>query len=124
MERAAGDTSTEAAAQAHLEHRWGTRLRCRARVRLSTSTGITGAGRIRDISSSGAFIETAVELPVNTRLNLVVLGNSSATHAVDMAATIVRIDHHGVGVEWCQTPVCSICSAVGCTVRCAHPDSE
>lgn len=103
----------------HLEHRWGLRARCRARVRLSTGTGITGTGRIRDISSSGAFIETDVELPLNAPLDLVILGNESAVQTVEMAASVVRVDHDGVGVEWSRTAECSICSVLGCTTRCA-----
>jgi hypothetical protein len=112
------------AGQTHLEHRWGERFRCKALVHLSTGTGTSSTGRVRDISSSGAFFETAVEFPVNAPLDLVMLGNESATHAVNMTATVVRVDRDGIGVEWCNTPACLICSVVGCTVRCAAPGDE
>ena len=104
-----------------LEHRWGERARCRARVRLSTGTGISGAGRVRDISSSGAFIETSADVPMNSKLDLVILGNESAVKAVEMTATVVRVDRDGIGVEWTMTPACSICSVLGCTTRCKDP---
>jgi len=104
-----------------MEHRWGQRMPCRATVRLTAGAGIHGAGRVRDISSSGAFIETALDLPANTRVELVVFGNESATHAVEFKAIVVRVDRAGVGVEWCETPARSICTAVGCTTRCMHP---
>ena len=105
-----------------LEHRWGRRAKCRARVRLSTSAGITGSGRIRNISSSGAFIETAAELPLYVKVDLVIFGNESAVHPVELAATVVRVEGDGIGVEWCKTPACSICVKIGCTTRCADND--
>jgi hypothetical protein len=102
-----------------MEHRWGQRMACRARVRMSTVEGISGAGCIRDISSSGAFIETALELPVNARLVLIMSGNESATREVEVKASVVRVARDGVGVEWCETPAGSVCAMVGCTTRCA-----
>lgn len=107
-------------ADIHLEHRWGLRSSCRALVRLSTSTGITGTGRVRNISTSGAFIETKARLAGNSQMDLVILGNESAAHAVELAAMVVRVERDGIGVEWCKTPACSICSVVGCVVRCAE----
>jgi hypothetical protein len=108
-----------------LEHRWGERFPCQARVRLSTGSGISASGRLRDISASGAFIETAAGLPVDTRVRLVVLGNESAAHVVDLEATVIRVDpDRGVGIEWCTTPARSICAVVGCTVRCGDLDSN
>jgi hypothetical protein len=103
---------------AFMEHRWGQRMTCRARVRLSAGAGITGSGRVRDISSSGAFIETALELPVYARVVLIVTGNESATRDVEITASVVRVDHDGVGIEWCDSPSGAICGAVGCVTRC------
>ena len=101
-----------------MEHRWGQRVPCQARVRLSAE-GIHSAGNVRDVSSSGAFIETAVELPLYTRVTLVVLGNESATRTVEITAIVVRVARDGIAVEWCETPAGSICSVLGCTTRCA-----
>ena len=103
-----------------MEHRWGQRMTCRARVQLSAGAGLSGAGRVRDVSSSGAFIETALELPVYARVVLVVSGNESATRAVAINASVVRVDGDGLGVEWCETPAGSICAVVGCTTRCSE----
>ena len=101
-----------------MEHRWGQRLPCRAHVRFCGEGGVVGAGRIRDISSSGAFIETAVVLHVYARVALVVLGNESATRTVELDATVVRVESDGIAVEWCESPAGSICGAVGCTAHC------
>jgi hypothetical protein len=102
-----------------MEHRWGQRMPCRALVRVSDRTGIEGSGRVRDVSSSGAFIEISPRFAVNARLALVVLGDESAAHPVEIAASVVRLERDGIGVEWCDTPAGSICSLLGCIGRCA-----
>jgi hypothetical protein len=119
--------STEAAGSSRrtfMEHRWGQRVPCEARVRLFADAGITATGRVRDISSSGAFIKTALELPVNARVMLMVLGNDSATHVVKIAASVARSGHDGMGVEWCETPARSICAVVGCNTTCVASKSK
>jgi hypothetical protein len=102
-----------------MEHRWGQRMPCRASVSLSAGAGIGGAGRVRDVSSSGAFIETPVALPVGTTATLLVLGNESAQRATKITASVVRVEPEGIAVEWCETPAGSICAVVGCTSSCA-----
>jgi hypothetical protein len=104
-----------------MEHRWGQRMPCRALVRLSAGAGVGGAGRVRDVSSSGAFIETAVALPEGTTVTLLVLGNESAERATEITATVVRVEPDGIAVEWCETPEGSVCAVVGCKSRCAAP---
>lgn len=102
-----------------VDHRWGARIPCRAHVRISAAAEVTGAGRVRDVSSSGAFIETTLTLPVNSRVTMWVLGNESATRAIEITAIVVRVERDGVAVEWCETPAGSICTVLGCTTRCA-----
>jgi hypothetical protein len=101
-----------------MEHRWGQRMRCLARVELSAGDGVHGKGRVRDVSSSGAFLETTLDLPLQTRVILLVLGNESATQVVEIDAIVVRVARGGIGVEWCETPTGSICAVVGCTAPC------
>ena len=101
-----------------MEHRWGQRVPCEARVRLFADAGITATGRVRDISSSGAFIETAIDLPVHARVMLIILGNDSAAHEVEIAASVARSGGDGMGIEWCETPTRSICAVVCCITPC------
>lgn len=105
-----------------MEHRWGQRMTCRARVTFRGRHALEGAGRLRDISSSGAFIETPAAIPVHARLTLTVTGNESATRSVDVAAIVVRADADGIGVEWCETPEGNVCTTVGCVHTCAARD--
>jgi hypothetical protein len=102
-----------------MEHRWGQRKCCRARVYLSAGAGISGTGHVRDVSSSGAFIETTLHLPMHARVMLNVRGNESATHEVEIAGSVARVDNDGIGVEWYETPAGSICAVLGCTTLCA-----
>lgn len=57
-------------------------------------------GIIRNASISGAFIETAVELPLHTNLivTLEIQGPGAAAH--DLNACVVRQDAFGLGIEW------------------------
>jgi PilZ domain len=121
MERPEDEGFTDVGGDAPVEHRGEDQIRCKARVRLSTQRGITGTGRIRDISASGAFIETQVPLAAGMQLDLFILGNETAKDVVERSATIVRVASDGIGVEWNSTPPCAICSAIGCTVRCVEP---
>jgi hypothetical protein len=102
-----------------MEHRWGQRTRCRATVRLSAGAGVIGTGRVRDVSTSGAFIETALQLPMHARVLLMVLGNESASREVAITASVARVVRDGIGVEWCETPTGSICALLGCATPCA-----
>jgi hypothetical protein len=119
MEQSAAKPTNPYLPPRFMEHRWGQRMPCRAVVRISDGKQASGAGRVRDISSSGAFIETALDIPVYARIALSVLGNESAAHAVELSATVVRVDRDGFAVEWCETPDGEVCGVVGCITRCA-----
>jgi hypothetical protein len=113
------ETADEVRLPPFMEHRWGKRTPCQARVRLCTGDDSSAAGRVRDISSSGAFIETALELGEGAPVTLLMLGNESAPRAVEVAAIVVRREPDGLAVEWCETPAGSVCAMVGCTQSCA-----
>ena len=101
-----------------MEHRWGQRIPCGSPVRISVGAGICGGGKLRNVSTSGAFIETALELPLFSRLTVAVIRNDP-TREIDTLASVVRFERDGVAVEWCETPGGSICHEFGCTTRCA-----
>ena len=119
MEQSTSRLAAGKPAPVFMEHRWGQRKRCRARVYLSAGAEVSGTGRLRDVSSSGAYIETTLHLPMHSRVMLNVRGNESATYEVDIAASVARVDNDGIGVEWYETPAGSICTLLGCTTLCA-----
>ena len=103
-----------------MDHRWGQRVPCGSHVRLSTGAGIGGAGRLRDVSMSGAFLETALELPLFGRVTVAVVRDDPALgREIEAIGSVVRKEPGGAGIEWCETPAGSICARLGCTSRCA-----
>ena len=105
-----------------MEHRWGLRRACRARVSVSAGNGLSGVGRLRNISMSGAFLETALPLHTHARLAVTVLRDDGSSHAVEFPAVVVRHEPDGVGLEWCDPDPGRICRKLGCGVECAFTE--
>lgn len=101
-----------------MEHRWGARRPCRARACLSAGGGVIGSGRLRNISMSGALLETALLLPICSQVTVAVLGEDGSKPDVEFTATVVRAEPGAVGIEWCETADASICRLLGCAVEC------
>lgn len=102
-----------------MEHRFGRRYACGAPVRISAGAESEGAGRLVNVSMSGAYIQTALDLPLFAPVSIVKVRKDDHT-PVELQASVVRRDNGGVGVEWCETPGRSICHVLGCPHPC-HP---
>lgn len=85
-----------------MEHRWGARVALDRAVRISGS-GITGSGILRNLSVSGAFIETPLPLAglVVVRIR-VPDGLNGGTAEQKAAGFVVRREPGGFGIEWCE----------------------
>ena len=84
-----------------IEHRRGQRVAAAMWVRLSNSGAELGMGSITNASISGAFLETALQLPVNASITLEAVSSAGAAmEGLKMAARVARIERHGVGIEW------------------------
>jgi hypothetical protein len=79
-----------------VEHRWGHRVPVGLEVRLVCRPLAIGTGRVRDVSVSGAFIETALEVPLLAHVRVQASNFEAAAH-------VVRADPDGIGIgiEWC-----------------------
>ena len=63
--------------------------------------GTGGQGTLREVSASGAFIDTAVKLPVVTNLVVAVPAKGDALRApAELAACVERSEASGLAVEW------------------------
>jgi hypothetical protein len=100
-----------------MEHRWGRRRVCRAVVRLSGGSGVTGAGRLRNVSMSGAYIETSTRLPLFAPIELAMTREDGADAPV-LLACVVRRDADGIGVEWAEVLPGPVCPILGCDLPC------
>jgi hypothetical protein len=91
------------------EHRWGERVALPFVVTLDAG-GTKQPGLMRNLSVSGAFIDTAVRLPVFTNLIVSIQTPGEPLGASpDLAACVVRNEPAGLAVEWrdmaCETLV-------------------
>jgi hypothetical protein len=54
-----------------------------------------------NVSSSGAFLETALKLPLNASVVLEAISSAGlALERVKLAARVARVDSRGLGIEW------------------------
>jgi hypothetical protein len=108
----------------YMEHRYGVRRPCKLRVLVSTSGGMAGTGRLRNISMSGAFIETPLPLPMYAQLRVAALHGDGSSHLLEFPAVVVRHDADGVGVEWGDATPARICQKLGCGTECEFARAE
>jgi hypothetical protein len=86
-----------------MEHRWGKRLAVDIPVRLSLPLLSAKRGRLTNVSLSGGFITTLVDVRILCRMLVAFEGPWLAQHdAVTVAAYVARRDENGFGVEWCE----------------------
>ena len=105
-------------ARTHLmEHRFGRRIRCEARVRLCAAGAIVGDARIRDVSISGAFIETTMNLPLFAPIEVTVKREDGVAETCLLGA-VVRKNSSGIAVEWADALAGPLCPLLGCASRC------
>jgi hypothetical protein len=81
------------------EVRFGERVALRLPVTLA-GNGLAGGGILRDISISGALIETGLELPVFTNLVVSLPAQGESAPPRNLAACVVRRSVAGIGIEW------------------------
>src|ERR1700678_2152433 len=86
-----------------MDHRWGRRLPTDVAVQVIAKSGARGTGRMANVSLTGAYLETQMTL---RPLSLVYLESADRNLANGMckriAASVVRHDGRGVGLEWCE----------------------
>ena len=102
----------------------GQRLPCQARVCVSAGGGIAGSARLRNVSLSGAFLETSVILPLFSQVAVALLDLSGAPYTGQFTATVVRRERDGVGIEWTEAASMPVCRMLGCTEKCARNEGK
>jgi hypothetical protein len=70
-------------------------------VRLNTGGVEMGMGNVTNVSFSGAFLETTLQLPVGAGITLEPTSLAGAAlEGLKITARVVRVDQRGVGLEW------------------------
>jgi hypothetical protein len=86
-----------------MDHRWGRRQPTDVAVRIIAKPGITGFGRVVNISLTGAYLETRAPLRLLSIVYLeLAVPRSSPGARGPIAASVVRHDARGVGLEWLE----------------------
>jgi hypothetical protein len=81
--------------------RFGRRAPLALPVTLNAEGQQPARGTIRNASISGAFIETALELPVHTNVAVTLAMPQPAPETNHILnACVVRVDATGLGIEW------------------------
>jgi hypothetical protein len=92
-----------------MEHRWGERQSTDVTVRFVKLPGTIGVGRVLNISMTGAYMATKMPLRllsvVYLELTTPLLAHKKQRR---LAASVVRQDRGGVGLEWCESPARSV----------------
>jgi hypothetical protein len=88
---------------AGMEHRCGKRTTVDIDVRLIGASGAIGVGRMLDVSATGAFIHTLIEVPVLTPVDIEPIDpHGHLPEARAVAAFVVRRTTSGLGLEWSE----------------------
>jgi hypothetical protein len=86
-----------------MEHRWGNRHAANLPVSFALQSGKQGVGRVLNISTTGAYLQTEVPLRLLTLIDLTITAGLVPS-GTRLAACVVRCDESGVGLEW-QAPM-------------------
>jgi hypothetical protein len=81
-----------------VEQRWGARFRLNTPAELRAPDVLPGGARVRDVSLSGAFIETGARLPMHARVSVRPLCRPGQW--VD--ASVVRTESTGMALKWLE----------------------
>jgi hypothetical protein len=88
--------------QLSMDHRWGRRKTTDSPVRFFALPATFGTGRVTNVSVTGAFMETLLNLPLAGIIYVESIAPVEAGGRRRMAANVVRCTPTGVGLEWCQ----------------------
>jgi hypothetical protein len=84
-----------------MEHRWGKRVAVDIPIRLGAPLFVAKRGRLMNVSLSGAFIQTTVDVRVLSRVDVMVeIPGRPKREAVPVSAYVARKSEVGIGVEW------------------------
>jgi hypothetical protein len=93
-----------------MEHRWGERIGVDIPVRIAGNPFAVRAGRLTNLSVSGAAIDTSFELRPLSRIQVFIDTPSQVrSDAPSLAAYVTRIGKDSIGIEWCEYGPDAVC---------------
>jgi len=83
-------------------HRWGQRIAVDIPVQVAASSLPAIHGHLKNLSLSGALMETDHELPLHAYIAISVKPPGMGDGATTVMARVIRQLKDAVGVEWCE----------------------
>ena len=84
------------------EHRWGERIRLDLPVEVLEEGRAEVGGHLKNISLSGALLQSGVDLRLHALIGVRIARASSTADSHVVKARVSRKPSHGVGIEWCE----------------------
>jgi len=83
-------------------HRWGQRIAVHIPVQVAACALPAFHGHLKNLSWSGALIETDHELPLHAHIAISVKLPKMGHRATTVMARVARQSKNAIGVEWCE----------------------
>jgi hypothetical protein len=87
-----------AAMRTVMEHRWGQRVTATLPVTIVVDRRRSGMGRVKNVSVSGALLETPIDIPINANVSISPSGKTLVSG--EICGCVVRTLPGGFAVEW------------------------
>ena len=85
-----------------LDHRWGERFGVNIPVRVSAAALASVNGCVRNLSLSGALMESDCELRLHALIEVRIELPPPTSRTAVLVAHVSRKLNEGVGIEWCE----------------------
>jgi hypothetical protein len=105
-----------------MEHRFGDRVSTQLRVGIGVSSQSHSTGRLRNVSVSGAFVQTHLRPPSIVRLRVYFdEQHSHGSFKFALDAYLVRSTPEGLGLEWVDSEPAILLALLSALERAAAP---
>jgi PilZ domain len=108
-----------------MEHRWGRRCELYRMVLLRTAGGEALSARLRDISLSGAYLESTASVALMQPIDVEIrIGSEWQARSCAVRGCVVRLDARGVAIEWYDFAPGAICALLEHDARAPRAERE
>jgi hypothetical protein len=92
-----------------MEHRCSIRVQVDIAVRLMERPMNTKAGRLINLSASGALVSTLCDWTLSSHIDVLIMPLRAIQYAPMVRACIIRRRDRNLGIEWCEFAPPTIC---------------
>jgi hypothetical protein len=85
-----------------MEHRWGERVALELPIYIAVHNRTGISGRMKNLSLSGALIQTPIELKVHSLIRVSVNLPPRPLYETVLLAQVIHLHNSEAGIEWCE----------------------